>query len=194
MFPPYNFYWFKINTKHMAEPWLDQALMDSEYKSAVSTTTWLFNVKKYEIYNLFSRFGQLNSYKAVHADRQCTSCTYVKKLWYKINLLINVFLTIYKVFISVCLSVSMSDHNVLLKGRDFNCSLLYYCVYFENLLENQRTSFFSRKTIQINKSEKNFSFKSQNKYVLLGSKSIFNVTEKSWSYELYKKGHGFSSS
>ena len=73
----------------------------------------------------------------------------------------------------------MSDHNVLLKGRDFNCSLLYFYVYFENLLENQRTSFFSRKTIQINKSEKNFSFKSQNKYVLLGSKSIFNVTEKS---------------
>ena len=104
MFPPYNFYWFRINTKHMAEPWLDQALMDSEYKSAVSTTTWLFNVKKYKIYNLFSRFGQLNSYKAVHADRQCTSCTYVKKLWYKINLLINEFLLYTKyLYLCVCL-------------------------------------------------------------------------------------------
>ena len=127
MFPPYNFYWFKINTKHMAEPWLDQALMDSAYKSAVSTTTWLFNVKKYKIYNLFSRFGQLNSYKALHADRQCTSCTYVKKLWYKINLLINVFLTIYKVFISVCLSVSMSDHNVLFELF----SPLFLCLFWK---------------------------------------------------------------
>ena len=27
MLPPQNFYWFRIDTKHMTEPWLDQALM-----------------------------------------------------------------------------------------------------------------------------------------------------------------------
>ena len=29
MLPPCNFYWFRIDNKHMAEPWLDQALIDS---------------------------------------------------------------------------------------------------------------------------------------------------------------------
>ena len=30
---PYNLYWFLlIDNKHMAEPWLDQALMESAYK------------------------------------------------------------------------------------------------------------------------------------------------------------------
>jgi len=33
MLPPSNFYWFRIDNKHMTEPWLDQALMDSEYRS-----------------------------------------------------------------------------------------------------------------------------------------------------------------
>ena len=32
MLPPYYFYWFRIDNKHIAEPWLDQALMDSAYK------------------------------------------------------------------------------------------------------------------------------------------------------------------
>ena len=27
-----NFYWFRIDNKHMTEPWLDQALMESAYK------------------------------------------------------------------------------------------------------------------------------------------------------------------
>ena len=27
-----NFYWFRIDTKHLTEPWLDQALMESAYK------------------------------------------------------------------------------------------------------------------------------------------------------------------
>ena len=32
MLPPYNLYWFRIDNKHMTEPWMDQALMESEYK------------------------------------------------------------------------------------------------------------------------------------------------------------------
>ena len=28
MLPPCNFYWFRIDNKHMNKPWLDQALMD----------------------------------------------------------------------------------------------------------------------------------------------------------------------
>ena len=33
MLPPCNFYWFRIDNKHMVEPWLDQMLMDSAYRS-----------------------------------------------------------------------------------------------------------------------------------------------------------------
>jgi len=33
MLPQYNFYWFRIDNKHMAEPWLNQRLMDSAYRS-----------------------------------------------------------------------------------------------------------------------------------------------------------------
>ena len=33
MLPPYYFYWFRIDNKHMTEPWLDQALMNSAYRS-----------------------------------------------------------------------------------------------------------------------------------------------------------------
>ena len=33
MLPPYYFYWFRIDTKHMTELWLYKALMDSAYYS-----------------------------------------------------------------------------------------------------------------------------------------------------------------
>ena len=33
MLPLYYFYWFRIDNKHMTEPWLDQALMDLSYMS-----------------------------------------------------------------------------------------------------------------------------------------------------------------
>ena len=36
MIPPYNFYWFRIDNKHMTEPWLDQALMDLAYRSEIT--------------------------------------------------------------------------------------------------------------------------------------------------------------
>ena len=32
MLPPYYFFWFRKDNKHMTEPWLDQALMESAYK------------------------------------------------------------------------------------------------------------------------------------------------------------------
>ena len=32
----YYFYWFRIDNKHMAEPWLDQALMCSAYRSDIN--------------------------------------------------------------------------------------------------------------------------------------------------------------
>ena len=35
MLPPYYFYWFRIDNKHMTKPWLDQALMDSAYGSDI---------------------------------------------------------------------------------------------------------------------------------------------------------------
>ena len=37
MLPPYNLYWFRIDNKHITEPWLDQALMKSAYKCVVYT-------------------------------------------------------------------------------------------------------------------------------------------------------------
>ena len=40
MLPPNYFYWFRIDIKHMPEPWLDQALMDSAYRSAPSSMEW----------------------------------------------------------------------------------------------------------------------------------------------------------
>ena len=36
MIPPYNFYWFRIDNKHITEPWLDQALMDLAYRSEIT--------------------------------------------------------------------------------------------------------------------------------------------------------------
>ena len=35
--PPYYFYWFRIDNRHMTEPWLDQALMDSAYRSGTTS-------------------------------------------------------------------------------------------------------------------------------------------------------------
>ena len=32
MLPPNYFYWFRVDNKHLIEPWLDQALMDSAYR------------------------------------------------------------------------------------------------------------------------------------------------------------------
>ena len=39
MLLPYYFYWFRIDNKHMTEPWLDQALMDSAYRSDIIEVT-----------------------------------------------------------------------------------------------------------------------------------------------------------
>ena len=41
MLPKYYFYWFRIENKHKAEPWLDQALMDTK----VCTSEILIKIK-----------------------------------------------------------------------------------------------------------------------------------------------------
>jgi len=46
MLPLCNFYWFRIDTKHMTKPWLDQALMDSAYKSARVQICFSLNFKR----------------------------------------------------------------------------------------------------------------------------------------------------
>ena len=33
----WNFNWFRIDNKHMTEPWLNQVLMDSAYRSDIAT-------------------------------------------------------------------------------------------------------------------------------------------------------------
>ena len=35
MLQPYYFYWFRIDNKHMTEPWLDQALVDLANRSDI---------------------------------------------------------------------------------------------------------------------------------------------------------------
>ena len=35
MLPPYYFYWSRLDNKHMTKPWLDQALMNMAYRSAM---------------------------------------------------------------------------------------------------------------------------------------------------------------
>ena len=42
MLPPCNFYWFRLDIKHMAEPWLDQALMCSAYKSDINNISQFY--------------------------------------------------------------------------------------------------------------------------------------------------------
>ena len=53
MLPPCNFYWFRIDTKHITEPWLDQTLMDLAYNHTRVTLwtlvllTYTFVIKSY---------------------------------------------------------------------------------------------------------------------------------------------------
>ena len=47
----YNLYWFRIDNKHMTEPWLDQALMESAYKCGMRKTKLSGQI--IEIQNIF---------------------------------------------------------------------------------------------------------------------------------------------
>ena len=60
MLPPYNFYWFRIDNKHMTEPWLNQGLMDSAYRS----DTWLVTYKHIFYLFLVQRILTSNATKA----------------------------------------------------------------------------------------------------------------------------------
>ena len=46
MFPPYYFYWFRLDNKHITKPRLDQALMDYGAISLI-----MINVKVGSMYN-----------------------------------------------------------------------------------------------------------------------------------------------
>ena len=46
MLPPYYFYWFRIDNKHMTEPWLDQALMDSSGLNKKVEDNFVFLIRK----------------------------------------------------------------------------------------------------------------------------------------------------
>ena len=45
MLLPNYFYWFRIDNKYMTEPWLDQALMDSAYRSVFFIKTKKLNTR-----------------------------------------------------------------------------------------------------------------------------------------------------
>ena len=60
MLPPYYFYWLRIDNKHMTEPWLDEALMDSVYRSGTSS----YNSICFQLF-VFVLF----SFEIVYADK-----------------------------------------------------------------------------------------------------------------------------
>ena len=58
MLPPYYFYWFRIDIKLMSDPWLDQALMASAYRSEIvndirNIQLILKDIKNIELYITF---------------------------------------------------------------------------------------------------------------------------------------------
>ena len=59
MLPPYNLYWFRIDNKHMTEPWLDQALMDSAYKCDTEGTVKSQHVLSSKNDNIFLHVTQI---------------------------------------------------------------------------------------------------------------------------------------
>ena len=61
MLPPYHFFWFRFRiwNKLMTEPWLDQALMDSAYRSNYSTRKGSFIWLTILIYHLKSVWSLL---------------------------------------------------------------------------------------------------------------------------------------
>ena len=50
MLPSFNFYWFRIDNKHMTEPWLDQVLMDSAYRNEMKFS-FCFTCHTLKLYN-----------------------------------------------------------------------------------------------------------------------------------------------
>ena len=64
MLPPYYFYWFRIDNKHMTEPWLDQALM----KSAAYNLFWFLDV---EIIDLMVNQSYSFQRKRILLERNC---------------------------------------------------------------------------------------------------------------------------
>ena len=63
MLPPNYFYWFRIDNKHMTEPWLDQALLDSANKCANSlkVLVWIEHIPLQMDVNLIELTHNLDS-------------------------------------------------------------------------------------------------------------------------------------
>jgi len=59
MSPLNYFYWFRIDNKHMTEPWLDQVLMDSAYRNESLLNVLSFDLK--DILNLQANLSFQNS-------------------------------------------------------------------------------------------------------------------------------------
>ena len=53
MLPPYYFYWFRIDNKHVTESWLDQALIDLAYMSDAKIGTVLMFSTNKRVYFLY---------------------------------------------------------------------------------------------------------------------------------------------
>ena len=54
--PSYYFYWFRIDIKHMTEPWLDQAPMESAYRSVGPSNEYQVCLKwKYIVWKMHFR-------------------------------------------------------------------------------------------------------------------------------------------
>ena len=78
MLPPYYFYWFRIDNKHMAEPWMDQALMDRHTRVfgslnciyvmfAVSLHKWLAALFAYQKH--WEKFTEINTFSVRKKQR-----------------------------------------------------------------------------------------------------------------------------
>ena len=68
MLPPYFLNWFRIDNKHMTEPWLDQALMDSAYRSGKSTRHFQFPNIKENVFNTLQSTDWVWCYTAEETD------------------------------------------------------------------------------------------------------------------------------
>ena len=71
MLPSYYFYWFRIDNKHMTEPWLDQGPIDLAYRSDIA----VFHVSMDRIFKIKTwvwRSSSSSRFFVSHSNR-CSS-------------------------------------------------------------------------------------------------------------------------
>ena len=96
MLPPYYFYWLRRDNKHMTEPWLDQALMDSTYRGVNMSpkyfTIYLFsNVEiTYSYSHTVKRWDCLCKFKwtSMHNSQLIPSIHLLNQHWRRFSCLI----------------------------------------------------------------------------------------------------------